>query len=88
MPKHIIKYKLHGKETPWYIEEAGLYYLDGWYYGVSYDDDLCYIPSEVEKLTENQMTTELKKHTYTKDGKNLTDKEKEDHVKDRMKLTK
>ena len=38
MPKHILKYKLHGGETPWYIENAGLIVINGWYYGISYDD--------------------------------------------------
>lgn len=53
MAKWILKYKLHGNDQPWYVDE-GLYEINNWRYGISKDDQSCYIPSDVEKMSETQ----------------------------------
>ena len=77
--KHILKYKLHGNEIPWYVEE-GLLQLDGWYYGVSKDDEKCHIPSDIIKVSKADLKTELGKIEFKKTDKTYTKQEKDDYI--------
>ncbi len=66
MPKHYIKYKNHGPHIPWYVEDAGLLEIEGWYYGISKDDAHCYIPTDIERVDLTKIKTEFGKIEYKK----------------------
>lgn len=87
MARYILKYKLHNGETPWFVEKAGLFERNGWFYGVSRNDNDCYIPSDIIKLTKEQLKTWLRTHELRDpDGIVLTDEQKDRNVEDRFKL--
>lgn len=48
MARHIVEYKIHGNETPYFIEDGGYYPIDYQYVGITRDDSYCYIPDFVE----------------------------------------
>jgi hypothetical protein len=59
MPKLIIKYKMHGSEMPWYLDEPVPLKVGDFLVGISKDDTTCYIPSDVERLTKQDLKTVL-----------------------------
>ena len=92
MAKHILKYKNHGKDIPWFISEPGLFIINSWYYGISKEDTDCYIPSDIAKIPLAQLealvlTQDMyrKKETASHEEEALTNAEKKAYVAEAMK---
>lgn len=62
--RYIVKYKLHGKEVPWYIEDGGYLSEDGYHIGITKDDYDCYIPSDLIHLTIEELKDKFIKVDY------------------------
>lgn len=49
--KHVVEYKLHAGQIPYFIEDGG-YFFNNWkLIGVTRDDVACYVPPSSELVT-------------------------------------
>lgn len=56
MAKYIIRYLLEGDGTvPVFVEDGGYLPINEEYVGISIDDTKRYLPSSIQKLTEQQL---------------------------------
>lgn len=49
MAKHIVKYKMHDNETPYFIQDGGHFPLNGEMIGVTKDSDSCFVPKRTSQ---------------------------------------
>lgn len=49
--KHVVEYKLHGGNIPYFIEDGGYFADGGKLIGLTKDDEYCYVPPDTELVT-------------------------------------
>lgn len=82
--KHVVEYKLHGGEIPYFIEDGGYFYNNGKLIGLTRDDVNCYIPPSTGLVTFaslNDFITHILTLSITGLDKNqLTNQQKTDYA--------
>ena len=49
--KHVVEYKLHGPQVPYFIEDGGHFLNNGRLIGLTRDDASCHVPPSTELIT-------------------------------------
>lgn len=71
----MIKYKLHGDETPYFVEDGGYFDKDGYIVGISKDDIHCDIPPHIEKLKKKDVESFIDLLDFTEINGDITKEE-------------
>jgi len=90
MPKRIIEFKLWNGKVPYFVEDMIHGLKDGNnYYGISHDDDVSHLPSDITTINRAAFISQLKLFDivkgYTGEFPNetpvyMTEQEKEDYA--------
>lgn len=80
--KHVVEYKLHAGQIPYFIQDGGHFPNNGKLIGLTHDDVDCYVPSEPELVTfaaKADFQTYVAALTLSSiDGSELTEQQKLD----------
>ena len=49
--KHVVQYKMHGDQIPYFIEDPGYFPNNGTLIGLTKDDAACYVPPSTTLVT-------------------------------------